>query len=254
MRKMFTSFVVAGILTVGNISAVASEYIRNTVDIVTQIDTKSKIKNNNYTEIGEYLDLIEKSDKEFQEKVVTFMFDNYKELDSSKIGLELASIALAVKGKDIRYEQLINIFKKDKHLITYNKKLLELKANNNKIKTQIQEVIDLVFLHIEAKGYYKLAKEILNTMPSNNIVLKDYWYIKETNDENKALFISIEENDDIDLDLIYSFEDEMNKYIIDAIEIKKNTFKEIKNIDAKQTGGYNFEAMKKTFFKRVSIV
>ena len=43
---MFTSFVVAGILTVGNISAVASEYIKNTVDIVTQIDTKSKIKNN----------------------------------------------------------------------------------------------------------------------------------------------------------------------------------------------------------------
>ena len=254
MRKMFTSFVVAGILTVGNISAVASEYIRNTVDIVTQIDTKSKIKNNDYTKIGEYLDLLEKSDKEFQGKVVTFMFDNYKELDSSKIGFELANIALAVKGKNIRYEQLINIFKKDKHLITYNKKLLELKANNNKIKTQIQEVIDLVFLHIEAKGYYKLAKEILNTMPSNNIVLKDYWYIKETNDENKALFISIEENDDIDLDSIYTFEDEMNKNILDAIEIKKNTFKRIKSIDVKQTGGYNFEAMKKTFFKRVSIV
>ena len=254
MRKMFTSFVVAGILTVGNISAVASEYIKNTVDIVTQIDTKSKIKNNDYTQIGEYLDLLEKSDKEFQEKVVTFMFDNYKELDSSKIGFELANIALAVKGKNIRYEQLINIFKKDKHLITYNKKLLELKANNNKIKTQIQEVIDLVFLHIEAKGYYKLAKEILNTMPSNNIVLKDYWNIKETNDENKALFISIEENDDIDLDSIYTFEDEMNKNILDAIEIKKNTFKRIKSIDVKQTGGYNFEAMKKTFFKRVSIV
>ena len=254
MRKMITSFVVAGILTVGNISAVASEYIKNTVDIVTQIDTKSKIKNNNYTQIGEYLDLLEKSDKEFQEKVVTFMFDNYKELDSSKIGFELANIALAVKGKDIRYDQLINIFKKDKHLIIYNKKLLELKANNNKIKTQIQEVIDLVFLHIEAKGYYKLAKEILNTMPSNNIVLKDYWYIKETNDENKALFISIEENDDIDLDSIYAFEDEMNKNILDAIEIKKNAFKKLKTIDAKQTGGYNFEAMKKTFFKRVSIV
>ena len=254
MRKMFTSFVVAGILTVGNISAVASEYIKNTVDIVTQIDTKSKIKNNNYTQIGEYLDLLEKSDKEFQEKVVTFMFDNYKELDSSKIGFELANIALAVKGKDIRYDQLINIFKKDKHLIIYNKKLLELKANNNKIKTQIQEVIDLVFLHIEAKGYYRLAKEILNTIPSNNIVLKDYWYIKETNDENKALFISIEENDDIDLDSIYTFEDEMNKNILDAIEIKKNTFKRIKSIDVKQTGGYNFEAMNNTFFKRVSIV
>ena len=251
---MFTSFVVAGILTVGNISAVASEYIKNTVDIVTQIDTKSKIKNNNYTQIGEYLDLLEKSDKEFQEKVVTFMFDNYKELDSSKIGFELANIALAVKGKDIRYDQLINIFKKDKHLIIYNKKLLELKANNNKIKTQIQEVIDLVFLHIEAKGYYRLAKEILNTIHSNNIVLKDYWYIKETNDENKALFISIEENDDIDLDSIYAFEDEMNKNILDAIEIKKNAFKKLKTIDAKQTGGYNFEAMKKTFFKRVSIV
>ena len=254
MRKIFTSFVVAGMLTVGNISAVASEYIKNTVDIVTQIDTKSKIKNNDYTQIGEYLDLLEKSDKEFEEKVVTFMFDNYKELDSTKIGFELANIALAIKGKDLRYEQLINIFKKDRQLIPYNKKLLDLKANNNKIKTQIQEVIDLVFLHIEAKGYYKLAKEILTTMPSSNIVLKDYWYIKETNDENKALFLSIEENDDIDLDSIYAFEDEMNKSILDAMEIKKNTFKKIKTLDPKQTGGYNFEAMRKTFFKRVSIV
>ena len=42
--------------------------------------------------------------------------------------------------------------------------------------------------------------------------------------------------------------------ILDTIEIKKNAFKKLKTIDAKQTGGYNFEAMKKTFFKRVSIV
>ena len=251
---MFTSFVVAGILTVGNISAVASEYIKNTVDIVTQIDTKSKIKNNDYTQIGEYLDLLEKSDKEFQEKVVTFMFDNYKELDSSKIGFELANIALAVKGKNIRYEQLIKKKKKDKHLITYNKKLLELKANNNKIKTQIQEVIDLVFLHIEAKGYYKLAKEILNTMPSNNIVLKDYWYIKELEDEDKTLFISIEQNNNIDLESIYLFEDEMNEHIKEASQLKIDIYKKLKIGNQPQIGGYNFNAMNKVFFKRVSIV
>ena len=253
MKKMLSSFVVTGVLTVGNISAIASEYITNTVDIITQIDSKEKIKKNS-SQIVEYLQLLNQSDQEFKNNVITFMFDNYKELDSSKIGFELASIALAAKGKDNRYEELIKIFKKDKHLIAYNKKLLELKDNNNKIKTQIQEIIDLVFLHIEAKGYFKLAKEILKTMPTNNIVLKDYWYIKEINDDNKALFISIEENDDIDLDLIYSFEDEMNKNILDAIEIKKNAYKKIKSIDAKQTGGYNFEAMKKTFFKRVSIV
>ena len=46
----------------------------------------------------------------------------------------------------------------------------------------------------------------------------------------------------------------MNKNILDAIEIKKNAFKKIKTLDTKQTSGYNFEAMKKTFFKRVSIV
>jgi hypothetical protein len=46
----------------------------------------------------------------------------------------------------------------------------------------------------------------------------------------------------------------MNKNILDTIEIKKNTFKKIKTLDSKQTGGYNFEAMRKTFFKRVSIV
>ena len=40
MKKMLSSFVVTGVLTVGNISAIASEYITNTVDIITQIDSK----------------------------------------------------------------------------------------------------------------------------------------------------------------------------------------------------------------------
>lgn len=253
MRKILSSFIVTNVLTIENISAITYEYIVNTVDIITQINSKDKIKKNP-SQIDEYLTLLEESDKEFQNKVITFMFDNYKELDSSTIGFKLAEIALAIEGKNKRYDNMINVLKKDRTLNSYNKKLLELKANNNKIKTQIQDVIDLVFLHIEAKSYFKLANEILRTMPSNNIVLKDYWYIKELNDDNKALFISIEENDDIDLDSIYSFEDEMNKNILDAIEIKKNTFKKIKTLDDKQTGGYNFEAMKKTFFKRVSIV
>ncbi len=47
MRKMFTSFVVAGILTVGNISAVASEYIKNTVDILNKYVSIIKLKYNN---------------------------------------------------------------------------------------------------------------------------------------------------------------------------------------------------------------
>ena len=38
MKKTLVSFVVAGTLTIGNISAIASEYITNTVDIITQID------------------------------------------------------------------------------------------------------------------------------------------------------------------------------------------------------------------------
>ena len=46
MKKMLSSFVVTGVLTVGNISAIASEYITNTVDIITQIDSKEKIKKN----------------------------------------------------------------------------------------------------------------------------------------------------------------------------------------------------------------
>lgn len=253
MRNILSSFIVESTLTIENVSAIASEYIVNTVDIITQINSKDKIKKNS-SQIDEYLTLLEESDKEFQNKIITFMFDNYKELDSSTIGFKLAEIALAVEGKNKRYDNMINVLKKDRALNSYNKKLLELKANNNKIKTQIQDVIDLVFLHIEAKGFFQLAKEILKTMPSSNIVLKDYWYIKKTNDDDKALFISIEENDDIDLDSIYAFEDEMNKNILKTTEIKKNTFKNIKTFDDKQTGGYNFDAKKKTFFKRVSIV
>ena len=80
MKKMLSSFVVTGVLTVGNISAIASEYITNTVDIITQIDSKEKIKKNS-SQIVEYLQLLNQSDQEFKNNVITFMFDNYKKLE-----------------------------------------------------------------------------------------------------------------------------------------------------------------------------
>jgi hypothetical protein len=253
MKKIFSSFVVAGALTISNISAIASEYIANTVDIITQIDSKEKIKRNP-SQIVEYLELLDKSDKEFENKVITFMLDNYKELEPFDLGNKLANIALSIEGKEKRYDVMINVFKKDRELISYNKKVMELKDNNSKIKKQIQELIDLVFLHIEAKNYFKLANEILKSRNLENIVLKDYWYIKELQDDDKALFISIEQNDDIDLESIYSFEDEINEQIKEMCQLKINTYKKLKISNQPQIGGYNFSAMNKTFFKRVSIV
>lgn len=253
MKKMITSFVVAGALTIGNISAIASEYITKTVDIITQIDSKEKIKKN-HSVIVEYLDYLKESDEEFQNKVMTFMVDNYKNIDSFLLGKRLSEIALAIEGRNMRYDIMMNIFKKDKVLIHQNKKLIELKNNNNSIKKQIQELINLVFLHIEAKNNFALAKEILKTKKIENLVFKDYWYISELQDEDKSLFISIENNEDIDLEKIYSLEDEINKQINDMAEMKKNTFKQLKVKNEEQIGGYNFDAMHKIFFKRVSIV
>lgn len=253
MKKIFSSFVVAGALTIGNISAIASEYITNTVDIITQIDSKEKIKKNP-SQIAEYLEILNQSDKEFENKVITFMFDNYKEINSHDLGKKLAGIALSIEGKEKRYDVMMNVFKKDRDLVSYNKKVMELKDNNSKIKKQIQQLIDLVFLHIEAKSYFKLANEILKSKKIENIVLKDYWYIKELQDEDKALYISIEQNDNIDLDSIYSFEDEINEQMRDASKMKLDTYKKFKIQNQPQIGGYNFNAMSKTFFKRVSIV
>ena len=84
MKKTLASFVVAGTLTIGNISAVASEYIQNTVDVITQIDSKEKIKKDPL-QIVNYIKLLEQSDKEFQDKVIPFMLDNYKNINSSVI-------------------------------------------------------------------------------------------------------------------------------------------------------------------------
>ena len=136
MKKMLSSFVVTGVITVGNISAIASEYITNTVDIITQIDSKEKIKKNS-SQIVEYLQLLNQSDQEFKNNVITFMFDNYKKLESFDLGNKLASIALAVEGKEKRYDVMMKVFKKDRQLISYNKQLIELKDNNSKIKKQI---------------------------------------------------------------------------------------------------------------------
>ena len=253
MKKKLASFLVIGTLTIGNISAVASEYIENTVDVITQIDSKEKIKENS-SQIANYIQLLEQSDKEFQDKVIPFMLDNYKKVNSQDFGKILANIALTIKGKDIRYDAMINLFKKDRKLISYNKKIIELKNNNKIIKEEIQKVINLVFLHIEAKGIFEIAKYISETEKINNITLKDYWYTKDFEDDDKALFISIEQEDNINLDSIYSLEDATNEYIIKTKETKRETLEKLGFVNNSQVDEYSFLAMNKNFFKRVSIV
>lgn len=252
MKKTLVSFVVAGALTIGNISAVASEYITNTVDVITQIDSKDKIKRN-HLQIARYIELLEQSDKEFQDKVIPFMLDNYKQVNSQDFGNTLGSIALAIKGKELRYDLMIDVLKKDRELISYNKKIIELKNNNKIIKEEIQKVINLVFLHIEAKGIFEIAKYISETEKISNITLKDYWYTKDFEDDNKALFISIEQEDNINLDSIYSLEDATNEYIIKTKETKKETLEKLGFVNS-QVDEYSFITMNKNFFKRVSIV
>lgn len=232
--------------------AVASEYITNTVDVITQIDSKEKIKKNS-EQVADCIELLIQSDKEFQDKVIPFMLDNYKKLNPHEFGGKLANIALSIKGKDLRYDVMIKLFKKDKKLISYNKKIIELKNNNKIIKDKIQEVINLVFLDIEAKGTFAMAKSILTNEKITDITLKDYWYTKDL-EEDKALFISIEQEDDINLDSIYSFEDAVNEYINKAAEMKKKAMNNLSNANNEQVEEYSFEAMSKTFFKRVSIV
>lgn len=253
MKKTLASFVVAGTLTIGNISAVASEYIQNTVDVITQIDSKEKIKKDPL-QIVNYIKLLEQSDKEFQDKVIPFMLDNYKNINSQDFGGILANIAHTVKGKDIRYDAMMKLFIKDKKLISNNKKIIELKKNNKIIKEKIQEVINLVFLHIEAKNIFLMAEAVLKNEKINDITLKDYWYTKDFNDDEKALFISIEQENDINLDSIYALEDITNEYIIKTSKTKKETSEKLGLINNPKVDEFSFNAMSKNSFKRVSII
>lgn len=253
MKKMLTSFVITGALTIGNISAVASEYIENTINIITQIDSKEKIKKNS-SQISKYLGLLEQSDKEFHEKVISFMLDNYKRLGSQEFGKQLGNIALAIKGKDIRYDAMLKTLKKDKKLIVHNKKILELRKSNKLIKNKIQEVINLVFLHIEAKGIFDIANAILQSENINDITLKDFFYTSEIENEDKPLFISINQEENINLESIYSLEDEINEYIEKTTHIKKDTYSKLGLNSNLKIDEYSFEAMRKSYFKRASIV
>ena len=63
-----------------------------------------------------------------------------------------------------------------------------------------------------------------------------------------------EKNNNIDLESIYLFEDEMNEHIKEASQLKIDIYKKLKIGNQPQIGGYNFNAMNKVFFKRVSIV
>lgn len=246
MKNILNSFVISTALTTVSIASVTSDYGNYLKELNSYIDTRENIKNNKYF-ISENIEKMQKSDEEFYNKVIPFLHKNFKIIDTNSMGHQLGLIAKAIDTKISSYNNVIKIFKKDKKLQECNKQVLELREKNILIKKEIQTLIDLVFLNIEAKAIYILAEDILKEKDFN-FTLNDFWYTHDLEDDNKALFVNIK--GDINLDDIYEFEDDTDKAILKMQKEKQQTLSEIKL----NTQQYDFNAISKSFFKRLSVV
>ena len=138
------------------------------------------------------IDVLKKSDEEFNIKVINFLFSNYqdwvKKGDILKIGNNLALLARHIDNKEKVYKEIIKKLKKDRELIVYNKDFIELNKNNIHMKEKIQNLINLTYMGIEAKNTFK-SIQILAKMQNPKLYIDDYWYDIDDKEENKALFL-----------------------------------------------------------------
>lgn len=184
--------------------------------------------------------------EEFNDNVVKFLnskITDFAKEDSKKTGMLLANLALHNDSKIQFYKDIQKIVKINKFSKDMKKDLNELKYTSGNFKKEIQKFIDISYIEIEAKNYFKGLKKIHIKYQFN-----DYWYsISEVYNESMVLFLSLNsEQEDI-----FDIEDKLNETLLSLQNAKKNLTKDIK---LPNIGGFDFKKMSKNNFTRVSLI
>lgn len=258
MKKVFSSFILAGSLTLSNLSAVTAEYLDSEVNIISSISDKSYVKAQNVEHIESMVLALESSYIEFNDKVINYLYNDMQKLVKDKnsivIGNSLALVARHISNKEKVLKITQSIFKKDGRLITLNVHINKMLKSNKKLQKRIQELIKIAYMGIEAKNTIKYLETVAHTI-NEDFKIDEYWYDFDINDdEDKALYISSDFISDIeDIDEMYDIESEMTAELNKMNKMTSDMKSEME-INLPKVGAYSFDAINKIFFHRVSFV
>ena len=172
---------------------------------------------------------------------------NWSKQNSFKVGEYLATLTSHIDNKKEFYKQL---YKRHKDF-SLNKKtkntIKEIITLLDTMRNQIQIYINLTYKGIDAKHSFLALQKIVK---SNNpeISLADYWYSDDLEDD--ILFLVSDSLPDNSLDIIFDTEDTLTNELNNLAILKK----EMQKKELPKIAGFDFNALNKQHFHRVSFL
>lgn len=245
IKKISLSLSLVATLSLQIFADNSTSYIQEEQNAIQSIK-RLLIENKKNSEIALIFNEMIDAYQQFNENVIAFLnskITDFVREDSQRTGQLLANLALHNDEKIKFYKELKKIVKKNKFSKEMKRDLLTLEHLSRDFKKEIQRFIDISYMEIEAKNYFKALK-VLHTEYTFN----DYWYSSnEVYNDDIVLFLSMDSFDDD----IFDIEDILNGEIL-SLKTKKQELAE--GIKLPNIGGFNFDKMSKSHFTRVSLI
>jgi len=245
IKKISFSLSLVATLTLQTFADNSNNYIQEEQNAI-QFAKQLLINHKTNSEIALIFNELIDAYQQFNENVIVFLHSKITDFareDSQRTGQLLGSLAFHNDEKIKFYKELKKIVKKNKFSKEMKRALVTLEHLSKDFKKEIQIFIDISYMEIEAKNYFKALK-VLHTQYKFN----DYWYsASEVYNDEIVLFLSL---DSFDGD-IFDIEDRLNSELL-SLKTKKQQLTE--GIALPNIGGFNFDKMNKSHFTRVSLI
>jgi len=171
---------------------------------------------------------------------------NWSRENSEEVGKYLANLVSQIDQTKVFFK---NLYKRHKDF-SFNKEtkqnIKDIMALLDSMRKQIQFYIDLTYKGIDAKHSFRGLKKIVE-MERIEISIDDYWYSDEI--DNNTLFVSTKDTIK-EPSKIFDIEDRLTE-LLKFLSAKK---KEMPQIEFAKIAGFDFNAINKQHFDRVSLV
>lgn len=209
----------------------------------------SSAEQRNYSQIDKIVLKMLDSTNRFYKNVVLvsnkFIY-NWSRENSEEVGKYLANLVLQIDEIKVFFK---NLYKRHKDF-SLNKKtkqnIKDMMALLDSMRKQIQFYIDLTYKGIDAKHSFIALKKIVE-IERIKISIDDYWYSDEI--DNNTLFISTKDSIE-EPGKIFEIEDRLT----DSLKLLSTKKKEMPQIEFTKIAGFDFNAINKQHFDRVSLV
>jgi len=242
---LLTSFSLIATLALSDLEANTQTFLSHKQELIRSIQDQISIKAP-YKSIQPILNDMQTAHEEFNKKVVAFLnrhIVDFVQEDVQKTGFLLANIAKNNEETSMLYQELKRLVKKRLLPKEAKKDIILLENSANQLKKEIQYFINISYMEIEAKNFFKVLK-----VSHENYSFNSYWY--DTDDlrrDEKVLYVSLDYKDDD----IFDVEDNLNATFQHFKDNKQSMAKGLKIPDI---SGFSFADVSKVQFQRVSII